>query len=188
VGLAAFVGAYVLATILFLPGLLLTLAGGFTFGLVWGTIGVSIGSTGGAAAAFLLGRTLLRDAIERRVSQSPRFAAIDRAVGRHGAKIVLLVRLSPVFPFNLMNYAFGLTRIRFWPYVLASWIGMLPATVMYVYLGSAVGSLADILSGRYDRGAGYKILLVAGLISTVVVTVLVTRVARKAIEQEMSGP
>jgi uncharacterized membrane protein YdjX (TVP38/TMEM64 family) len=185
-GVAVFAGVYVLATVLFLPGLILTLAGGFTFGLLWGTIGVSVGSTIGAAAAFLLGRTLLRDAIERNVSSSPRFAAIDRSVGRHGAKIVLLVRLSPVFPFNLTNYAFGLTNVRFWPYVLASWVGMLPATVMYVYLGSAAKSLAEILAGTYEPGVAQQVLVGIGLVATVVVTVLVTQIARKALRDDVS--
>jgi uncharacterized membrane protein YdjX (TVP38/TMEM64 family) len=184
-GLAVFAGAYVLATLLFLPGLILTLAGGFTFGLLWGTIGVSIGSTVGAAAAFLLGRTLLRDAIERKVSTSPRFAEIDRAVGQHGAKIVLLVRLSPLFPFNLTNYAFGLTKVRFWPYVLASWVGMLPATVMYVYLGSAASSFAEILAGSYEPGIAQQVLVGVGLIATLVVTVFVTRLARRALRQDI---
>lgn len=188
IGLAVFVGVYVLATVLFLPGLILTLAGGFTFGLLWGTIGVSIGSTLGAAVAFLLGRTLLRDTIESRVADSPKFAAVDRAVGRQGGKIVLLVRLSPIFPFNLTNYAFGLTSIGFWPYVLASWIGMMPATVMYVYLGSAASSLAEIRAGHFEGGMTKKILLGVGLVATVVVAAFVSRLARTALRHDVPLP
>jgi uncharacterized membrane protein YdjX (TVP38/TMEM64 family) len=91
---------------------------------------VSVGSVLGATAAFLVGKTLLRGWIERRIAAYPRFQAIDRVVGEQGFKIVLLVRLSPLFPFNLLNYAFGLTKVRLWQYVLASWIGMLPGTLM----------------------------------------------------------
>jgi uncharacterized membrane protein YdjX (TVP38/TMEM64 family) len=186
-GRALFVGVYVLATVLFFPGLILTLAAGYTFGLIEGVIVVSLGSTAGAAAAFLLGRTLVRDSIERKVAHSAKFAAVDRAVGRHGAKIVFLTRLSPVFPYNLLNYAFGLTSVRFWPYVAASWIGMLPATLMYVYLGSAVQNLADILAGKVQQDLPQQILFGVGLVATVLVTVLVTRIARISLQHDLPG-
>ena len=126
---------YIPACLLFLPGWILTMGAGFAFGVVRGTIAVSVGSTLGAVAAFLVGRTLARDWIEQKVAGNARFRAIDQAVGQQGFKIVLLTRLSPIFPFNLLNYAFGITRVSLRDYVLASWIGMLPATVMYVYFG-----------------------------------------------------
>jgi uncharacterized membrane protein YdjX (TVP38/TMEM64 family) len=174
--------AYVPAALLFLPGSILTLGAGFAFGVAAGTASVSIGSTAGAALAFLSGRTLARSFIESKVSGNPKFLAIDRAVGREGFKIVLLTRLSPVFPFNLLNYAFGLTKVSFRDYVLASWIGMLPGTLMYVYLGSAVKSLAELAAGNVEGGLGQKALFAVGLVATVVVTTFVTRIAKRALE------
>jgi uncharacterized membrane protein YdjX (TVP38/TMEM64 family) len=186
-GPALLAGAYAVACVFFVPGSILTLGAGFLFGVVWGTIAVSVGSVLGATAAFLVGRTLLRGWIEKRVAAYPRFQAIDRAVGQEGFKIVLLVRLSPVFPFNLLNYAFGLTNVRLWQYVLASWIGMLPGTLMYVYLGSALKSLADVAAGAPKGGAPQTVFFVAGLVMTVVATVVVTRVARRALNDAVAA-
>jgi uncharacterized membrane protein YdjX (TVP38/TMEM64 family) len=183
VALAAF---YVPACLLFLPGSILTLGSGFAFGVVRGTIAVSIGSVLGATAAFLTGRTLARGFIEQKVMRNAKFRAIDQAVAEQGFKIVLLTRLSPVFPFNLLNYAFGLTKVRFRDFVLASWIGMLPGTAMYVYLGSAVKSLADLVAGNVNGGYAQKVLFFAGLVATVVVTVLVTRIAKRALDKAIT--
>ncbi|NQT11967.1 MAG: TVP38/TMEM64 family protein [Planctomycetes bacterium] len=180
-------GAYVVACVLFVPGSVLTLAAGFLFGVVRGTIAVSVGSVLGATAAFLVGRTLLRGWIEKRIAAYPRFQAIDRAVGKEGFKIVLLVRLSPIFPFNLFNYAFGLTKVRLWQYVLASWIGMLPGTLMYVYLGSALKSLAEVAAGAPKGGTLRTVFFVAGLVMTVLATVVVTRVARRALTEAVAA-
>src|SRR5438067_833076 len=118
-GPVIFVGLYVVATVLFVPGSVLTLGAGAVFGVVLGSVCVSIGATLGATAAFLVGRYLARDAIARKIEKSEKFATIDRAVADEGWKIVLLTRLSPVFPFTLLNYAFGLTRVKLSHYVLA---------------------------------------------------------------------
>ena len=131
-----FIAIYVVATVLLIPGSVLTLGAGAVFGVVWGSIYVSIGSTLGATCAFLVGRHLARNAVARGIEGNQRFAAIDQAVAVEGWKIVGLTRLSPIFPFTLLNYAFGLTRVRLWHYVLASWMGMLPGTILYVYIGS----------------------------------------------------
>lgn len=179
-------GAYAVACVLFVPGSILTLGAGFLFGVVYGTIAVSVGSVLGATAAFLVGRTLLRGSIEKRITAYPRFQAIDRAVGEQGFKIVLLTRLSPIFPFNLLNYAFGLTNVRLWQYVLASWIGMLPGTVMYVYVGSALKSLADVAAGSPKGGTPQTVFFVVGLVMTVVATVVITRVARRALNEAVA--
>ncbi|MBX7165453.1 MAG: TVP38/TMEM64 family protein [Pirellulales bacterium] len=184
-GVVLMAGIYIPACILFLPGSLLTLGAGAAFGVGWGTVAVSIGSTLGATCAFLTGRTLARRWVEGRVAGSPRFQAIDEAVARQGFKIVLLTRLSPVFPFNVLNYALGLTRVRLRDYVLASWIGMLPGTLMYVYLGSAARSFAELLQGHRPRSTAEYLLFVLGLIVTVLLTVVVTRIARKALAQDM---
>ncbi len=176
-GVVLFVALYVLATVLFVPGPVLTLGAGAVFGVVWGSIYVSIAATLGATCAFLVGRYLARDAIARKIEGNERFAAIDRAVANEGWKIVGLTRLSPLFPFTLLNYAFGITRVKLRHYVIASWIGMMPGTVMYVYLGS----LAKAATGERTRTAGEWALYGVGLLATVIVTIYVTRIARKAL-------
>ncbi|MHC4085395.1 MAG: TVP38/TMEM64 family protein [Planctomycetota bacterium] len=174
---------YIVACILFLPGSVLTLGIGFVFKLFIGTIAVSIGSTLGACAAFWIGRTFARGWITSKVAANERFAAIDDAVGRQGFKIVFLTRLSPIFPFNMLNYAFGLTNVSFGKYALASWIGMLPGTIMYVYFGATLRSLADAATGNVETGTAGKIFFWFGLAATIVVTVFVTRIARRALKQ-----
>ena len=184
-GAAAFVGIYVVACVLFIPGSILTLGAGAVYGVVRGSLLVSVASTLGATAAFLAGRYLARDWVARRIEGNERFRAIDRAVGREGWKIVGLTRLSPVFPFNLLNYAYGLTRVSLRDYVLASWLGMIPGTVMYVYLGSLAGSLATLEAGGGGRSPAQWALYVVGLAATVAVTVYVTRIARAALAQRV---
>jgi len=177
-----FIGIYVVATVLFIPGSVLTLGAGAVFGVALGSVCVSISATLGATAAFLVGRYLARDAIARKIARNEKFAAIDRAVADEGWKIVFLTRLSPVFPFTLLNYAFGLTRVRLSHYVLASWIGMMPGTVMYVYLGS----LVNVGAGHRQRTTGEWVLYGVGLLATIAVTVFVTRLARKALAKKIS--
>lgn len=145
-GKVVFGAGYVICTVLFIPGSILTLAAGALFGPVIGTIVVSLASTTGAVIAFLIARYFMRSQVESWVQDNKKFGAIDRAVGKQGAKIVLLTRLSPVFPFNLLNYAFGLTRVRLTSYFVASLIGMLPGTALYVFLGAAVGNVSQIVS------------------------------------------
>ncbi len=182
-GVGIFILTYVLAAVLFLPGSVLTLGAGFVYGVITGTVIVWVAANTSAALAFLLGRTLARQWIAGKVHANPRFAAIDRAVGAQGFKIVLLTRLSPAFPFSLLNYAYGLTGVRFRDYVLGSLIGMLPGTIMYVYLGSLVTSVTELASGRASGGTGQQLFYFAGLAATVLATVYVTRVARRALAQ-----
>src|SRR5712671_1868760 len=182
-GPVIFVGLYVVATVLFIPGSVLTLGAGAVFGVALGSVCVSISATLGATAAFLVGRYLARDAIARKIEKNEKFATIDRAVAGEGWKIVLLTRLSPVFPFTLLNYAFGLTRVKLGQYVLASWIGMIPGTVMYVYLGS----LVNLGAGHRQRTTGEWILYGVGLLATVIVTVFVTRLARNALAKKIDN-
>ncbi|MEP7176859.1 MAG: TVP38/TMEM64 family protein [Gemmatimonadales bacterium] len=182
-GPVAFVAGYALAVVAFVPGSLLTLAAGAIFGVVKGTAFVLIAATLGASAAFLVSRYLARGFVERRLEGNERFAAIDRAIGSEGRKIVFLLRLSPVFPFNLLNYALGLTRVRFADYLVAS-IGMLPGTLLYVYYGKVAGDVARLAGGApVERGAAYYGVLGLGLLATIVVTTLVTRTARRALKE-----
>lgn len=181
-------GLYIAACVFMLPGSILTLGAGAVFGVVKGSLLVSLSSTVGATAAFLVGRYLAREMVARRIEGSATFSAMDEAVAIEGWKIVGLTRLSPVFPFNLLNYAFGLTRVSLRDYVLASWIGMIPGTVMYVYLGSLVGSLADLgaKESGHTRTPAEWALYVVGLIATVAVTVVITRIARRTLNRRIN--
>jgi uncharacterized membrane protein YdjX (TVP38/TMEM64 family) len=184
-GPIVFILGYAVAAVAFIPGSLLTLAAGAIFGLAKGTVYTLIGATLGACAAFLVARYGARGAIERRIAGNAKFAAIDKAVGREGFKIVALLRLSPIFPFNLLNYALGLTKVRFWQYAAAS-VAMLPGTLLYVYYGKAAGSLAALAGGaKTEKGPGSWVVLGLGLVATVVVTTFVTRLAGKALRQEI---
>lgn len=191
-GYVVFFVAYVLATLLFIPGSLLTLGAAPLFGLLKGTIVVSVSSVTGAALAFLVARYLASRRVAQLKADHPRFAAVDKAIAREGWKIVALVRLSPAFPFNLQNYLYGLTSIGFVPYVLASWIAMLPGTFMYVYLGYIGAAGLEEASGAGTATVGQWALRLVGLLATVAVTIYVTRIARRALaehtEEEAPAP
>ncbi|MGK7949167.1 MAG: TVP38/TMEM64 family protein [Xenococcaceae cyanobacterium] len=180
VGFLVFIAIYILATIFLLSGAVLTLGAGTIFGVVKGSILVSVASTLAATVAFLIGRYLARDWVAKQIENQPKFKAIDAATEREGWKIVGLTRLSPVFPFVFLNYAFGLTKVSLQDYVIASWIGMMPGTIMYVYLGS-IGKAA---SGGGKTPAEWA-LFVVGLLATVAVTVYVTKIAQKALNSEI---
>jgi uncharacterized membrane protein YdjX (TVP38/TMEM64 family) len=170
---------YVVAALLFVPGSLLTIGAGFTFGLLWGTLTVMVASVTAAALAFLIARYLARSQVEKLVQRNPNFRAIDRAISQKGWKVVLLLRLSPLIPFNLSNYLFGLTDIRFGHFVLASWVGMFPGTLLYVWLGAAGQGL-----GQMRRRSVWEwVFLAVGLVATAAVTVLLTRVAKAELQK-----
>jgi uncharacterized membrane protein YdjX (TVP38/TMEM64 family) len=189
-GVLLFILVYVVATMLFFPASILTIGAGFIFGVMLGTVTVSIAATAGAALAFLIARYLARDQIEHKVAGNPRFERIDRAIGERGAKLVFLLRLSPLIPFNLSNYFYGLTSVKFWPYVLASWIGMLPGTLLYVYLGATgKAGLSGAAGQTSDHSPWEYALFGVGLIATVVVTVWVTRIAHQELSKtEVNRP
>jgi uncharacterized membrane protein YdjX (TVP38/TMEM64 family) len=202
-GIAVFVIGYIIAAIALVPGSLLTLAGGAIFGLGRGVAIVFVAATLGAAAAFLVSRYAARGVIERRLavrsaaaapgaamprsSLNAMLGAIDAATARHGLLVVLLLRLSPLIPFNVLNYALGLTRVRFAHFVIAS-IGMLPATFLYVYYGRVAGDIAAVAAGMAQpRGTGYWLLLGLGLLATFAVTALLARVAQRALQERLPG-
>lgn len=186
-GPVMFVLGYVIATVAMVPGSLLTLAAGALFGLTKGTAIAFLSATLGASAAFLLSRHVARGEIERRLSGDPRFVAIDRAIRHQGRTIVLLLRLSPVFPFNLLNYALGLTQVRYLDFLIAS-IGMLPGTLLYVYYGRLVGDVARLASGIPLHGtSGSYVVLGIGLLATIALTILVSRTARRAVHEAIGS-
>ena len=173
---------YTVAVLLFVPGSVLTIGAGLVFGLLWGTVIVSLASTAAAALAFLIARYLARDRVEALSKRNQKFRAIDHAIREKGWRVVALLRLSPLVPFSVSNYLYGLTPVSFWPYVLASWIAMLPATVLYVWIGAAGKAAADAGGGRGKSPLEWA-LLGAGLLATAVVTVMITRTARRQLAQ-----
>lgn len=177
-GAMFYVLLYVLVCVFVLPGSILTLGAGAIYGLPLGFALTSVGSTLGAAAAFIIGRYFARDAVVKKIEGNATFEAIDEAVAQQGWRIVFLTRLTPALPFNLQNYGYGLTNIPFFHYVLASWLGMMPATVLYVYLGMLGGDVA-----KEETTAGEWALYTVGLIATIVVTVFITRIAQKALRE-----
>jgi uncharacterized membrane protein YdjX (TVP38/TMEM64 family) len=185
VGPLVFAGIYLLITVLMIPAAAFSVAAGALFGPFWGTVSVWLGSNLGAAAAFLIARYLARDAVEKKLAGSPKFKAIDRAVAEGGWKIVAMLRLSPAVPFNVQNYLYGLTSIRFWACVAATAVAMLPGIFLYVYLGYAGRvSIEAAAAGEIERGWGYWTLLAGGLIATVAVTVYITRLAWRAVAEQ----
>jgi uncharacterized membrane protein YdjX (TVP38/TMEM64 family) len=184
-GILIFIGFYAAATVLLVPGSILTIGAGFAFGLWKGFLAVSAGSTLGAALAFLVARFVARDKVETIARQNEKFRRIDNAIGKEGAKLIFLLRLSPVIPFNASNYFYGLTAVKFWPYVLASWIGMMPGAFLYVYIGVASKAAVSVAvsSEVISRGWQYWTFTSIGLIATIVVTIWATKIVRDALDR-----
>ena len=181
-GIFIFIAVYAAATVLLAPGVILTIGAGFAFGLWKGFLAVSAGATLGASLAFLVARFVARDKIEAMARRNTKFQRIDNAIGKQGAKLVFLLRLSPVIPFNLSNYFYGLTAVKFWPYVRASWIGMMPGTFLYVYIGTAGKAAVAAAGGEaVKHGWQYWTFMSIGLVATIVVTIWVTKIARDAL-------
>jgi uncharacterized membrane protein YdjX (TVP38/TMEM64 family) len=184
-GIFIFIGVYAVATVLLAPGSILTIGAGFAFGLWKGFLAVSAGSTLGAALAFLVARFIARSRVETIAKGNEKFRRIDNAIGKQGAKLIFLLRLSPVIPFNLSNYFYGLTSVKFWSYVLVSWIGMIPGTFLYVYIGAASQvAVSAAASGQgVKHGWQYWAFTSVGLAATVIVTIWITKIARDALRK-----
>jgi uncharacterized membrane protein YdjX (TVP38/TMEM64 family) len=174
VGVIVFIAAYAIATVLFLPGWIFTVSAGLVYGIVRGTAIALTGATIGATLAFLVARYFLRENVEQ-------FARIDDAIGINGWKIIGLLRLSPLIPFNFSNYFYGITSVSLGAYVAISAIGMLPGTLLYAYLG-AIGK-AGVTSGASPHSKWQYVFLGIGLIATIAVTILVSRIARSALRK-----
>jgi uncharacterized membrane protein YdjX (TVP38/TMEM64 family) len=187
-GAIAFIVLYILATVAFLPGSILTLGAGVVFGVFFGSVYVFIGATLGAIAAFLVGRYLARDWIAQKIAGNQKFKAIDQAVGQEGFKIVLLTRLSPIFPFFLLNYAYGVTGVSLQDYAIAS-VGMIPGTIMFVYIGSLAGNLATLGTQTPTINPALEwTIRIIGFMATLAVTLYVTKLARKALNEAVFDP
>ncbi|MCI0622128.1 MAG: TVP38/TMEM64 family protein [Acidobacteria bacterium] len=176
-GPVVFVFLYAVATVAALPGSALTIAAGALFGSVVGVIVVIFGATLGASLAFLVSRYFARDAVSRWLAKSEKFRKLDEMTEKHGAIMVAITRLVPIFPFSLLNYGFGLTRVRFWTYLLWSWLCMLPGTILYV-----VG--ADAFTKGLEKGEVPWPLVGALLVAAVILTLLVRQARRILKERE----
>ncbi|MBM5828331.1 MAG: TVP38/TMEM64 family protein [Cyanobacteria bacterium M_surface_7_m2_040] len=187
-GAVAFVPLYALWVTLLLPGVWASMLAGALYGTLWGSVIVFVGACLGAEAAFLLGRHWLRDWARRRLAAAPKLQAIERAVSREGLRLVLLTRLSPAFPFSLLNLAYGLSEVSLRDYTLGL-IGILPGTILFCGLGALAGDVArfgSVLSGQAD--AGTWALRLVGLAATLAVVWIVGRAAQRALAAEAEAP
>jgi uncharacterized membrane protein YdjX (TVP38/TMEM64 family) len=186
-GPVLFILAYVAAALTLAPAFLLTFAAGAVFGLWRGTVLVYIGAVLGSSAVFGLAAPLARSRFLRWMDRDPRVAAVRMALVGDAVWVMFLLRLSPLVPYVLLNYALALSGVRYRDFLLAS-VGMLPAIVMYVYYGKVVGDVAKIAAGvAPHRGTEYWILIAIGLIATIIATTMITRAARRAIDQQQAG-
>ena len=185
-GMVVYSLVYVLATVLLLPGSLLTLAAGFAWGPLLGTAIALPAATAASVASFVIGRYLSRAWVTKKLAGKPSFAALERAIASGGFKVVFLLRLSPVLPFNLLNYGLGLSAISLRQYAVASFVGMLPGCAMYVYLGSLVTNVADLGRPGDEMSSAQLLLYWGGLLATVIVTVVVSRAAKAELQAMQS--
>ncbi|KAM3323741.1 TVP38/TMEM64 family membrane protein [Capsicum chacoense] len=192
--------AYIPLTVLAVPASVLTvklmafsvevmsplLGGGYLFGLPVGFVADSIGATIGAAAAFLLGRTIGRSFVISKLKDYPQFRAVAIAIRKSGFKIVLLLRLVPLLPFNMLNYLLSVTPVSIWEYMLASWLGMMPITFALVYVGTTLKDLSDVTHGWGELSKTRWAMIIFGLLVSVFLIICVTRVAKAALEKALA--
>ena len=180
-GPIAFIAGYAVVTVAVMPAFLLTLAAGALWGFWFGLLFTMSGALAGSTCSFVAARSILRRTVQRYVNRHPRLVAIDRAVEQEGARLVLLLRLSPAVPFVLLNYVLGVSRIRLRDHFIGL-CGMVPTAAMYVYAGKVAGDLTALATGAATpKGATYYVMLSIGLVATVAATVLVTRAAKRAL-------
>ncbi|KEH36765.1 putative SNARE associated golgi family protein [Medicago truncatula] len=178
--------AYIPLTVLAVPASVLTLGGGYLFGLPVGFVADSIGATVGAGAAFLLGRTIGRPFVVSRLKDYPKFKSVAIAIRRSGFKIVLLLRLVPLLPFNMLNYLLSVTPVSLVEYMLASWLGMMPITLALVYVGTTLKDLSDVTHGWNEFSKSRWAFIIIGLIVSVVLMICVTKVAKSALDKALA--
>jgi len=187
IGPFAFIIIYIIATIFLMSGAFLILGAGALFGVIKGIIIASIGSVIGATLAFLIGRYLIRGWISNKIENNQNFIAIDNAVAKEGWKIVGLTRLSPVLPFVLLNYSFGITKVSLKDFFLATWIGMIPGVTLYSYIGSLLGSFASLEYGKHNKNLEEWIFYFIGLVATLALTIYITKISKKALDEKIKN-
>ena len=184
-GVFIFMAVYVVAEVALVPGSVLTMAAGFAYGPIRGLLVASPASVLAATIAFILGRTALRGWVQKKISGSPKTRAVDRAIGRNSFKLILLLRLSPAIPYNVLNYMLGVSDVPIGQYVVASFVGMLPGTWLYVYLGSLATTAAGLTQASRGGGQARLVLTIAGLVATAVAVFFVTKAARRMLDEEL---
>jgi uncharacterized membrane protein YdjX (TVP38/TMEM64 family) len=185
-GVLIFVAIYVAAEVALVPGALLTMAAGFAYGPLDGLLVASPASVLAATTAFVLGRTALRGWVRKKIAGSPTTRALDRAIGHNSFTLILLLRLSPVIPFNVLNYMLGVSDVPIGRYMIASFVGMLPGTWLYVYLGSLATTAAGLTHAQGGGGPARLTLTIAGLLATVLAVLFITRAARRMLDEELT--
>lgn len=178
--------AYVPLTVFAVPASILTVGGGYLFGLPVGFVADSIGATLGATAAFLVGKTIGRSYVISKLKKYPKFQAIAIAIQRSGFKIVLLLRFVPLLPFNVLNYLLSVTPVRLWEYMLATWLGMMPITFVFVYVGTTLKDIADVTHGWHEISKTRWMFMVFGLMVSVILIVYIIRIAKASLEKALA--
>jgi uncharacterized membrane protein YdjX (TVP38/TMEM64 family) len=186
-GWALFIGLYALCCLLFIPGSVLTIAAGAAYGFWGGSALVLAGNGLGSVLSLLITRLFLRDWMARRIANNPRLKALEKAVADDDLRLVFLTRLSPIMPFSLINYSLGLTKISAWRFLLATEVGAIPATFVYVYMGTLMGNLARIAPDLKQHRPLEWAFQGAGLALAVGVTIYVTRLATRALNQRLES-
>lgn len=188
-GVAIFIGLYILGSVLFVPGSILTMSSGFIFGFWKGLLIGTLSCLLGVTAAFLVGRYFARSWISRRIEGHSKIEAIDEAIGKEGWRIVWLFRLSPLFPINILNYLFGITKVTLRQYMFASFLGMLPLVFLYVYIGSLASNIATLGTDSFfeSKGTWQWLFYVAGLLLTVAAVVYVTHLAKRTLKKNITS-
>ncbi|GMH08394.1 hypothetical protein Nepgr_010234 [Nepenthes gracilis] len=178
--------AYIPLTVLAVPASVLTLGGGYLYGLPVGFVADSLGATFGATVAFLLGRTIGRSYVIAKIKDYSKFRAVAVAIQRSGFKIVLLLRLVPVLPFNMLNYFLSVTPVPLWEYILASWLGMMPMTLALVYCGTTLKDISDVTDGWHKFSLSRWVFLISGLVVSVILMICVAKVAKNALDEALT--
>jgi uncharacterized membrane protein YdjX (TVP38/TMEM64 family) len=179
-----FVLIYVVGAVFLAPSFFLTVAAGAMFGIVRGSIVVFVGASLGASAVYALATPLANSRWLARVTADPRVNAVRSAIRGDALWLTFLLRLSPLIPYNVLNYALALSGVRYRDFAIG-FIGMIPAIIMYTYYGKVVGDVAALAAGvAPPRGPEYYALIVVGLVTLVVSTWMITRAARRAIDRE----
>jgi len=181
----AFIVFCVVAVVLMFPCSLLMMTAGFLYGVFWGALSFSLAAILGASATFLIARYLARDWVKQKMESRPKFEAVDRAMQAEGAKIVFLMRICPIFPYAVLNYGLGVTRISFWKYVKGSWLGMLPTTIFFASVGSSLKDVAEMMQGGREKSTGEWVFLGCALLVGVCVLFYMARFAQKAMRDAM---
>ncbi len=186
VGVALYATCFLLASLMFVPASPMAAIAGFLYGPLWGALLVSPVGVVSATLAFAIGRTAARPWMRRRLQARPRLAAVDMAVAKGGFRIVFLLRLASIVPFAPLSYALGASRISGRSFVLATWLGLLPATFLYVYLGSLVSDVGQILNGETASGGAASVLTWVGLAAAVLAVLTIARFARSTVNQSIN--